>query len=366
MPGEFEPHAGCWMIWPEGGTWRLDAKPAQKAFAAVATAIARFEPVTVCASNSQWQNARNRLPDSVRVVEMSSNDAWMRDCGPTFLINDQGLIRGVDWEYNAWGGLYPPWDKDALAARKIMEMAGVDQYPAPLVMEGGAIHVDGQGTLLTTQECLLNPNRNPSLSKPDIEEFLRGFLNVEKTLWLPRGVYMDETSGHIDNLCCFVRPGVVALTWTDDPTDPQWEISTEARHYLEKETDACGRRFEVHLIHQPGPLVLTEAESRSLKSHESYAHRKAGDRLPASYINFYIANNGVVAPIFDDPQDGPALEALSRLFPDREIVGVFSREILLDGGNIHCITQQQPLGWRTSNGKHDNCRNSDGLRRKPG
>lgn len=345
MPGEFEPHAGCWMLWPERpDNWRLGAKPAQRAFAAVASAISRFEPVTVGVSREQFLNARRLLPDRVRVVEMSFNDAWMRDCGPTFVVDDKGAVRGVDWGFNAWGGLYFPWDQDALVARKVLEIERVDRYQAPLVLEGGSIHVDGEGTLLTTEECLLNPNRNPRLTKEQIEGYLREYLNVEQIIWLGRGVYLDETSGHVDNLCCFVRPGVVALTWTEDPNDPQYEISLEAYERLRTARDAHGRRLEVHLVHQPGPLYITAEESEGVDVVEHTLPRREGDRLPASYINFYIANGGVIVPTFDDPHDGPALETLRRLFPHHEIVGLPGREILLGGGNIHCITQQQPQG----------------------
>lgn len=172
MPGEFEPHAQTWMLWPERpDNWRNGAKPAQRAWVAVASAIAQFEPVTVGVNNDQYENARNLLPEDVRVIEISSNDAWARDCGPTFVVNDQGLVRLVDWRFNAWGGLYDglyfPWDKDQLVARKIAEIEQVDRYSAPLVMEGGSIHVDGEGTVLTTEECLLSPGRNPELSRRD-------------------------------------------------------------------------------------------------------------------------------------------------------------------------------------------------------
>ncbi len=369
MPGEFEPHAGCWMLWPERpDNWRLGAKPAQRAFAAVAQAIAQFEPVTVGVSARQFLNARRMLDAPrlvgegpgvrfpIRVVEMSSNDAWMRDCGPTFVIRKRNqvfgknlvsdMVRGIDWQFNAWGGLngglYFPWDQDALVARKVLEIERLDRYAAPLVLEGGSIHVDGQGTCLTTEECLLHPNRNPHLTKAQIELYLQEYLNVEKIIWLGRGVYRDETSGHVDNLCCFVRPGVVALTWTDDRSDPQYEISMDAYERLSAATDAQGRRFEIHKIHQPGPISITEEESQGVDIVEDTLPRQAGDRLAGSYINFYIANGGVVAPLFDDPYDRAALETLQELFPDRKVVGVPAREILLGGGNIHCITQQQP------------------------
>ena len=349
MPGEFEPHAGCWMLWPERpDNWRLGGKPAQCAFTAVAAAIARFEPVTMGVSSRQFLNARRRLPGYVRAVEMSYNDAWMRDCGPTFVINAQGVLRGIDWNFNAWGGLqgglYFPWDQDDRVARQVLEIERVDRYKANLVMEGGSIHVDGQGTCLTTTECLRNPNRNAHLTQVEIEEYLQQYLDVQKVIWLDRGVYQDETGGHVDNFCCFVRPGVLALTWTDDPSDPQYEISAQAYEQLSAATDAKGRRFDIHRIHQPGPIYITAEESEGVDSIEGTLPRKTGDRLAGSYINFYVANGGVVMPTFDDAHDQAAAEMLHKLFPDRHILGVPAREILLGGGNIHCITQQQPRG----------------------
>lgn len=349
MPGEFEPHAGCWMLWPERpDNWRLGGKPAQRAFAAVAAAIARFEPVTMGVSRQQFVNARRMLPDSVRVIELSHDDAWMRDCGPTFVSDGHGIVRGVDWNFNAWGGLdgglYFPWDQDDLVARKVLEIERVDRYKANLVMEGGSIHVDGQGTCLTTKECLLNPNRNPHLTQAEIEEHLRQYLNVEKVIWLERGVYHDETSGHVDNLCCFVRPGVVALTWTDDKFDPQYEISRDAYERLGVTTDAHGRKLEIHKIHQPGPIHITQEESEGVDVVEGTLPRRAGDRLAGSYINFYIADGGIIMPTFDDVHDRAAIETLEQLFPDHRVVGVPAREIVLGGGNIHCITQQRPRG----------------------
>ena len=349
MPGEFEPHEKCWMLWPRrGDTWRLGAKPAQAAFAEVAAGIAAFEPVTVGASRGQWENARAMLPDAVRVVEISSDDAWMRDVGPTFVINGGQQIRGVDWHFNAWGGLeggiYFPWEQDSLVARKVLEIEGADRYRAPLVMEGGSFHVDGQGTLITTRECLLNRNRNPQLTRQQIEASLKTYLNVQKVVWLDKGVVMDETDGHVDNLCCFVKPGEVLLTWTDDPDDPQYEISRQALEKLSAATDARGRSLVVHKIHQPDPMVVSAAECEGLDASETAKPRKAGDRLAASYVNFYIANGGIVMPLFDDAHDRTAMDRLSRLFPNRKVVGVRSREILLGGGYIHCITQQIPMG----------------------
>jgi agmatine deiminase len=312
----------------------------------VAEAIAQFEPVTMGVNHDQFANARQMLSASVRVVEISNNDAWMRDCGPTFVVNEEGDVRLVDWIFNAWGGLYnglySPWDLDDMVAQKVAEIEQVNRYRAPLVLEGGSIHVDGQGTCLTTAECLLSPGRNPDLTQTQIEAHLQNYLNVEKVIWIPRGVYHDETSGHVDNLVCVLRPGVVALTWTDDKNDPQYEISSEAYECLMSARDARGRPFEVHKIHQPNPILIRPEEAEGVDAVEGSLPRNAGDRMAASYINFYLCNGGAVVPVFDDPHDQEALRTLQTLLPERKVVGVRAREIILGGGNIHCITQQQP------------------------
>jgi agmatine deiminase len=229
-------------------------------------------------------------------------------------------------------------------ARKILAHLGVGRYKAPLVMEGGAIDVDGEGTLIVTEQCLLNPNRNPNLSKAEIESHLRAYLNVQKVIWLQNGVFNDETDGHVDNLCCFVRPGVVALTWTDDASDPQYPISQAAYEQLSRERDARGRPLQIHRIHQPTPMYITSEEAAGLQPAPGSWPRPAQQRLAGTYINYYVANGGVIVPQFDDAHDKAALEAIQTLFPEREVVGVYAREILLGGGNIHCITQQQPQG----------------------
>jgi len=349
MPGEFEPHAGTWMLWPERtDTWRLGAKPAQVSFVAIASAISQFEPVTMGVSRGQFRNARRVLPPHIRVVEMSSNDAWMRDCGPTFITNDHGVVRGLDWDFNAWGGLagglYFPWDLDDQVAQKVMEIERIDRYKVPLIMEGGSIHVDGDGTLITTEECLLNPNRNPKLTKEEIERYLADYLNVQKIIWLKRGIVKDETSGHVDNMCCFIRPGSIALAWTDNNQDPQHEVSSENLEILQSATDARGRKLQIHKIHTPEPIFITPEEAQGLDTVEGTLPRQPGLRLAGSYINFYLCNNGAVVPLFNDTQDRMALDTLQKLFPERKVIGVYAREILLGGGNIHCITQQQPLG----------------------
>jgi agmatine deiminase len=237
MPGEFEPHEGCWMAWPERpDNWRQEAGPGQEAFAAVAEAIAVSEPVTIAVSDGQYERCRAMLSQGIRVVEITTDDSWMRDMGPSFLLDDSGTLRGVDWHFNAWGGLegglYANWEHDDRVARKVLEIERADRYRAPFVLEGGSIHVDGEGTVMTTEECLLNHNRNPGLSREQIEDGLRAHLGVSTVLWLGKGVFGDETDGHVDNLACFARPGVVLLTWPEDESDPTRPAAEDAERRL--------------------------------------------------------------------------------------------------------------------------------------
>jgi len=352
MPGEFEPHAGCWMLWPERpDNWRETARPAQLAFAQVAAAISQFERITVGVSAAHYETARTLLTERVRLLEMAHDDAWMRDVGPTCVVNRRALVRGVDWRFNAWGGLngglYFPWDQDDLVARKVLEVEGLDRYRAAMVNEGGAIHVDGEGTALVTEECLLNPNRNPRFERSDVERRLREYLGVSQVIWLGRGVVNDETGGHIDNLACFVRPGVVCLTWTERRRDQQYVVSLDAFERLQEARDARGRRLKVVRLPMPGPLYTRAREAAGVIAREGSRPRLAGERLAASYVNFYIANGGIIMPLLDRRTDAAAAARLKRLFPQRRVVGVAAREILLGGGNIHCITQQIPSGTRS-------------------
>ncbi len=346
MPGEHAPQEEVWMAWPERtDNWRNGAKPAQQCFVAVAGAIAEVTPVSMAVSARQYDNARSRLPETVRVVEMSTNDSWMRDIGPTYVVNGKGQRRGVQWRFNAWGGLvdglYAPWDRDAQVAGKICEIRRDASYRAGIVLEGGAIHTDGDGTLYTTEECLLHPSRNPGLGRDEIERVLKGYLGAEKVLWLPDGLFNDETNGHVDNLMHVVRPGEVILSWTEDTGDPQYEISRRALACLEGETDARGRRIEVHKVHIPGPLFVTEDEAAGIDMSDGM-ERQAGTRLAGSYANFLITNGRIIFPLLDPNRDDQARDVLQTAFPDHEVVGIKAREILLGGGNIHCITQQVP------------------------
>ena len=343
MPAEFEPHAGCWMAWPRRpDNWRDAGRPAQEAFARVAAAIAASEPVTMAVSGAERERCRATLPSAVRVVELPYDDAWTRDTGPAFVVDGAGGLRGVDWRFNAWGGLYPDFEADDRFARRVLAVEGAARYRAPLVLEGGSIHVDGEGTVLTTEECLLNPNRNPELERGAIEARLCDHLGAERVVWLGRGVVDDETDGHVDNLACFVRPGVVALSWCGDPADPMHEVSADAERRLLAARDARGRSLEVVRLPVPGPLFMTGEEAAGLVPAPGTQPRRAGDRLAGSYANFYVATTRVVFPLLDERHDEDAAATLQACFPDREVVGVPGREILLGGGNVHCITQQVP------------------------
>ncbi len=351
MPGEFEKHKGTYIIWPQRpDNWRYGGKPAQKVFAEVAKIIAKYEEMTVLVNQDQYVNARNMLDSSVRVVEMSNNDSWVRDSGPSFVVNDKGDVRGIDWGFNAYGGLvegiYYPWDFDDLLGGKICELEGVDTYNASdFILEGGSIHVDGDGTAMVTEECLLAPDRNPALSKEEIEQKLKDYLNVEKVLWIPKGCYGDiDTNGHVDNMCNFVKPGEVVLAWTDDESDPQYVRSLEAYNYLNSEVDAKGRKLKIHKLYCPSPIIITKEESEGVDSVEGTLPRQEGDRMAGSYVNYYTGNGFIALPIFGDPNDEKAVKLLQELYPDRVIETVYAREILIGGGNIHCITQQVPFG----------------------
>ncbi len=346
MPGEHEPQESIWMAWPERtDNWRYGGKPAQKTFAEVAKAIAQTTPVTMIVSATQFENARGMLPAEVRLVEMSTDDAWMRDIGPSYVVNDEGERRGVDWHFNAWGGLvdglYYPWHNDDAVAQKVCEILGDDSYRAPIVLEGGSIHVDGEGTLFTTEECLLHESRNPDLSREEIEDVLCEHLSVDKVIWIPSGLFNDETNGHVDNLIHVVRPGEVVLTWCDDESDPQYELSRTALDALLTQKDAKGRELNVHKIPMPGPLYITEDEASGVDMSDGM-ERVPGERLAGSYANYLVTNDQIVYPLLDKTLDAEVEAILSNLYPGYKVTGVNAREILLGGGNIHCITQQIP------------------------
>ncbi|MEA4932334.1 MAG: agmatine deiminase [Lawsonibacter sp.] len=347
LPAESDWHTGSWMIWPQRqDNWRLGGKPAQEAVCKIAQAISQFEDVTVCVNASQYQNARNRLSPCVRVIEMSSNEAFVRDTGPTFVVNGSE-VRGIDWTFNGYGGLleglYFPWDADNRIARKICETAFLDSYQLrEFVLEGCAFRCDGEGTLIVTEECLLSEGRNPNLSKDQMEITLKEYLGISKVIWLHRGLYLDEGKGHIDNLLCFVRPGEILLSWTDDPEHPQYKIVREALEVLSRSKDACGRSLKIHRILLPKPLIITSEEATGIDSSKDTLPRLPGDMLVGSYLNFYMPNCGLIYPMFDDENDVEAERLFATLFPQRRLVGIRAREIFLGGGGIHSIVLQQP------------------------
>ena len=348
MPAEFSPHYGCIMIFPErSDSWQYGGYAARKAFVNVAKAISRSERLTVCVSQKQYENARRMLPGNIRVVEMSSNDAWARDYAPTF-VTDGTEIRGINWGFNAWGGLedglYFPWDLDDKMARKLCDLYEKDMYNlGNFILEGGSIHVDGEGTCITTEACLLSKGRNPMLTKADIENYLCDYLNIEKVIWLKNGIFNDETNEHVDNICAFVKPSEVVLAWTDDENDPQYAMSKSCYDILSRETDAKGRSITIHKLRCPKPVTITAEECGGLDTMDFQPTRTPGERRAASYVNFYIANGAVVMPFFGDPADEPARDLLTVLFPEREVIPVYARVILIGGGFILCITQQIPI-----------------------
>ena len=325
MPPEWAPHTRCFMAWPcHLGSFE-DLEAARAAFVAVAHAIARFEPVVMVAKPEHADEAHRRCGESVQVLPLSIDESWTRDTGPTYLTDGRGGLAGVDWPFNNYGEIWPDYEQDELLASRLLDYSKARRYVAPIVLEGGAVHTDGAGTLLTTDNVVLNPNRNPGLTRMEAEEIFRAFLGAHRVIWLEHALEVDATDGHVDNLACFVRPGVVVALTAEDPDDPHHAPLAENLARLRKAEDAAGRPLEVVEIAQPG-----------------YAEH-AGERICASYINFYIANGGVVLPVYDDPADRVAAETLSGLFPDRRVVSVDAREIIRGEGSIHCITQQEPL-----------------------
>lgn len=368
MPGEYAPHQGTLMIWPERpGSWSHEAKAAREAFRKIIWALSKREQVYVLAGAEVLENARKMLieeaghmlietgedgmpeVDNIILIPFETDDAWARDTGATFVLSKDGKERrGIDWQFNAWGGdydgLYAHWDKDQEVAGEICRVLGDSTYDARhFVLEGGSIHSDGEGTLLVTEECLLSPGRNPSMSKEEIENQLKQYLGIEKVIWLAEGIYNDETNGHVDNMCCFSAPGHVVLAWTDDPEEPQYARSSAALQVLMEEKDARGRSLVVHKLPIPKvPQAIKEEDLSGYEFEEGEDTRELGERLAASYVNFYIGNGCVLVPQFGDQHDQTAVEILGDCFPDREIVPIYARDILTGGGNIHCITQQIP------------------------
>jgi len=353
MPAEFAPHDGVLLVWPtRPGSWGIDPSAAQDAVWEIMRAASRSERVYLLADKAHLEDAVAKAGAFAAVLEIPSDDAWARDIGPTF-VTDGARVRGVSWRFNAWGGqadgLYADWARDDALAEAFCEAIGADCCRADeFVLEGGSICTDGEGTLLVTEACLLSAGRNPALTKPQIERKLMDYLGVQKVIWLPRGIFNDETNEHVDNVCAFLAPGEVVLAWTDDESDPQYAFSSADYDVLASETDAKGRRFTIHKLPVPDhPVFVTREDLANFAFAPGEDARAVGERLAASYVNFYFTNDSVLLPCFggeNAASDARAVEIMRRLCPGRTIVPVFSRDILLGGGNIHCVTQQIPKG----------------------
>ena len=328
MPAEWHPHVRCWMAWPCHVTsWeKIGLDRARAAFACVAKAIAQFEPVAMLVNPGDEAEAALLCGSDIQLISQPINDSWTRDTGPSFLLNNSQQLAGVDWIHNAWGGNYEDCELDNQIAAKVIHETKARHFQAPLVMEGGSFHVDGEGTVLTSRECLLNPNRNPDLSQKEIEHYLHNYLGTKKVIWLNKGLLGDETDGHIDEIACFIAPGKVLCLITNDQNDANYETLQENLELLKTATDAHGRTLEVYTVEQPPATFLD------------------GERLTLSYINFYLANKGIVMPAFGhEYHDKVALDLFRTLFPEHQINQIDALDVFAGGGGIHCITQQQPV-----------------------
>ncbi|MGP1544636.1 MAG: agmatine deiminase, partial [Candidatus Fimenecus sp.] len=340
MPAEYEPHLGTIMVWPtRGGSFPYDGKDAKPAFTAIIKNIIKYENVfLVCDEAHKDELIDYFVPEdfaplgNIELILANTDDAWARDTSPTFVTNKYE-VRGIDWVFNAWGGefdgLLPTYENDDMLASTFCNKYGYDYYDlhkTGFVLEGGAIHSDGEGTILVTEACLLSKGRNPQLSKDEIEDVLLNYLGAKKIIWLPYGIYNDETNEHVDNVCAFVKPGEVVLAWTDNETDPQYQMSLADLQLLQSETDALGRKFVIHKLPIPKkPILVTDEDLNGYDFEEGEAMRDVGERLAASYINFYITNGSVIVPAFDDENDEIAMNILSKLFPEKEVVQIKSR-----------------------------------------
>lgn len=327
MPAEWYPHERCWMAWPcHHETWsKVGLERARIAYARVAQSIAQFEPVIMLANPNDVESAQELCGDNIQVISLPINDSWTRDTGPTFLLDQNNHLAGIDWIHNAWGGNYSDFALDNQIASEIIKHSKYAYFHAPLVMEGGSFHVDGEGTILTSKECLLNKNRNPDLSQQEIEQYLCDYLSAKKIIWLNKGIIGDETDGHIDEIACFIAPGTVLCLITSDKQDPNYHNLQENLEILKTSTDAKGRALKIYTVEQPPATILD------------------GERLTLSYINFYLANKGIVMPAFGHPKyDQDAYELFTQLFPGYKIVQIDALDVFAGGGGIHCITQQEP------------------------
>ncbi len=333
MPAEWAPHQCTWISWPhKRDSWPGKFEPVEPVMARFVAAVSAHELVRINVLDAAHErHVREQLegvakPDNVRFHPFATNDAWCRDHGAIFVKRDDATdpLLALDFRFNAWGGKYPPFDLDDAIPPQMAKALGVPCRSIDMVLEGGSIEINGAGALLTTEACLLNPNRNPSMSREQIETALKDLLGVHQVLWLGDGIVGDDTDGHIDDLTRFVAEDVVVTVVERDRHDENYEALAENRDRLDTLRLADGRPLQVHELAMPRPVEF------------------AGDRLPASHANFYIGNRTVVVPVFDDPADAPNLEVLRGLFPGREVVGIDCTDLVLGLGTFHCLTQQVP------------------------
>lgn len=349
MPAEWQRHTATWLTWPKDPeTWPDRVPQVQEIFLQMMAALAPHEAVNLLVDDeatAQSVRARCTFPgaENIRIHQILTVDSWIRDYGPNFLVNDSGALAYNDWIFNAWGNKYEELKQDDAIPARLESVLKLPRFQPGIVMEGGSIEVNGAGCVLTTEQCLLNPNRNPELSKNEIEQYLKHYLGVEKLLWLGEGIVGDDTDGHIDDIARFASPNVIVCAVEDDPEDPNYKLLHENLARLQKMTDASGRPFEIVTLPMPGVVGGTSPGSPAGQPRwgGSTGNRNL-DRLPASYANFYIANNVVLAPIFGHANDARALETLQSLFQDRRVVGINCEPLVWGMGTIHCVTQQQP------------------------
>jgi agmatine deiminase len=327
MPPEWARHDRCWMAWPcRPELWGEQLAAAQQACAEIARTIAGFEPVTMIARPELTAEASLRCGQGISVLPLEHEECWTRDILPSFVGDRQGRLAGIDWRFNGYGRAAPgQTTADAGLAEAICERLKVPRFAAPLVLEGGALHVDGEGTCLVCARSVLDPGRNPGLDRAALESVLGAHLGVTKVIWLEEALQDDPAGGHVDNLACFARPGVVIALACRDENDANHAALQANLARLRGETDALGRSLEVIEIEQP-----------AARWHPD------GRRLGASYVNFYLPNGAVLVPMFDDPMDNPAFNAIAAAFPDRQALQIDAADLIHGGGGIHRLTQQQP------------------------
>ena len=326
MPAEWTPHLRTWMMWPCREEVWPNMAATRRNYAAVAHAIRDCEPVVMLVRPQDRDAAQDLLGADIELVDSPINDSWARDAGPCFLKNRAGERAGVSFRFNAWGGKYVPFDGDDAAAEAILSHAGVRCFSSALVAEGGGVSVDGAGTLLTTESCFPNKNRNPDWSRAQIEAELKEMLGCDKVIWLPGNVEETETDGHVDGIAVFIAPGIVLMEAEGSRYHPWRDINRANLAAMEGQTDAQGRRLRI--------VTLPEAEEADAGAYD--------DRFCRSYVNSYLCNGAVIMPEYGIKTDAYVRDVFQDLCPDRRVIGVPIADIALGGGGIHCITQQEP------------------------